>query len=731
MFFPRLLNHRILVITLFAVITGICLFQLPKLKVNNELDIWIGSNQTEYDAYQEYIRQFGVDESIILLLHSDSIFTSRFLKKLRMLTDTIQSVPGVSEVNALTTLSLPVQSLAGFYEVPLVPDEPVNSKRIQRKALKYNILRDHLISADGKTTAVEIQLQDTRQMDVILGSVEESARKTMGNMAMVVPFGVVPMKSEINRLSTSEAAIFLSLAIVIMLILTWIIFRRFLLSGIMILVAVSSIVWVLGLMAALGITLNILLSSMPLILLVISIAFSVHIIAAATGPGRSDLDRKGAVVQACSHIFRNSFFSAITTAAALLVFTITPIEPLRHFGLFAGIGVMVAFGINFTVIPVLLSWLNIPKLHLKQTSQWSQVLLFFDRLSARYSKPVFIASGLLLVFAVTGILRLEVNTDQKSYLKRDNPLRINTELAEKWLDGIVPVEIIFHIEKGLFSDFSRYDRKFSEVEDLLAGISAIKSWQSYRMLADDFFPAEEGFASAFYLTPEIVKESKALRRFVSDDGKTVRITVKTGWITDNQILELVDSLETRIGTVMAGDSVSVHCTGAMPIFALMGKRLVTSQIQSVALAFLVILGVFLMIYRKPGWSLLAMIPNILPVAVTLGIMGYLKVPVDVATVLITSVSFGIAVDDTIHFTNTFRNFRLENPPSPAVSRTFSATGKPLVVTTLLLVAGFLVLVFSSYRPLFYLGLFLAINLVLALLFDLILLPALLRLRKKL
>ncbi len=731
MFFRKILNHRILVITLFAVITGICLFQLPKLKVNNELDIWIGNNQTEYNVYQEYIRQFGVDESIILLLHSDSIFTTGFLQKLRLLADTIQSVPGVSEVNALTTLSLPVQSLAGYYEVPLVPDEPVNPDRIKRKALKYRILRDHLISADGKTTAIEVQLVDTRQMDVILGAVEEAARKTMSDAAQVVPFGVVPMKSEINRLSTSEAAIFLSLAIVIMLILTWIIFRRFFLSGIMILVAVSSIVWVLGLMAALGITLNILLSSMPLILLVISIAFSVHIIAAATGPGRSDPDRKGAVVQACSHIFRNSLFSAITTIAALLVFTLTPIEPLRHFGLFAGIGVMVAFVISFTVIPVLLSWWNIPQHHLNHSSQWSQVFSFFDRLSARFYKPVFVASGLLLALAVTGILRLEVNTDQKSYLKRDNPLRINTELADQWLSGIVPVELIFHIEEGIYTDFSRYDLKFSEVEDLLAGIPAVKSWQSYRMLADDFFPAEEGFASAFFLTPEVVKESKALRRFVSEDGKTVRITVKTAWITDNQILELVDALETRIGTVMASDSVSVHCTGAMPIFALMGKRLVTSQIQSIALAFLVILGVFMLIYRKPGWSLLAMIPNMLPVAVTLGIMGYLKVPVDVATVLITSVSFGIAVDDTIHFTNTFKRFRLQNPPNRSITLAFGTVGKPLLVTTLLLVSGFIVLAFSSYRPLIFLGLFLSLNLLLALLFDLILLPALLRFRKKL
>ncbi|HRZ42958.1 MAG TPA: MMPL family transporter [Bacteroidales bacterium] len=728
MFF--LLKHKTLVIIVFALITAVSLWQMTKLRVNNELDIWIGRNGAEYDVYQEYIKQFGLDESIILLIRSDSIFTTRFLQGLRGFTDSLQTIPGVSEVTALTTVAIPVQSLAGVYEVPLVPDPPLNPEKVRLKAMKYRSLKDHLVSADGKTTAIEIQLHSTQQMDSVLKAVETLAERNRKGLGSIVPFGIVPVKSEINRLSTSEAALFFSLAILIMLTLTWLFFRRFLLALIPVAIALVTIVWVLGLMASCGVTLNILLSSMPLILLVISIAYSIHYISAASVLQNQTTDRRELAVSAFSAIFRNSLFSALTTMVAMLVFTITAITPLRHFGLFAGIGVALAFIITFSILPIVYAVWKMPVIPENHSMAWTRLFGRLDRFTRQYRVFVFVACALLLVFAVFGISRLEVNTDQKTYLKRNNPLRIQTEQAEQWMSGIVPVELIIHLDAGLFSDFQHYNEEFRKIEEILGTNPDVQSWQSYRLLLDDFFPEEGALFSSFSLTPEMVQDNMALQRFISCDGKTVRITVKTGWKSDNQILEFVRNLEEQVHEVMATDQVSVQCTGAMPVFAMMGKRLVRSQILSIFGAFVLIFILFVFIYKNAGWSLLAMIPNVLPVAITLGVMGFLHISVDVATVLITSVSFGIAVDDTIHFTNTFRNLRRSLPAAEAVTRSFHHIGRPLVITSLLLMAGFLVLAFSDYRPLIFLGVFISLNLLLALLFDLILVPVLLHSREK-
>jgi hypothetical protein len=125
-----------------------------------------------------------------------------------------------------------------------------------------------------------------------------------------------------------------------------------------------------------------------------------------------------------------------------------------------------------------------------------------------------------------------------------------------------------------------------------------------------------------------------------------------------------------------------------------------------------------------------LIPNIIPVAATLGIMGFLKIPLDVATVLIASVSFGIAVDDTIHFVCTNKEFMLENDIYKSIDKTFSSIGKALIATSLLLVAGFIIMIFSSYRPLAFMGVFISVNVLLALICDLIVLPAILLYGKK-
>jgi uncharacterized protein len=718
-----LIRRKYLIIIAFTLITILSILSAVRIRVDNDIEIWIGNNGKEFTVYRNFTRIFGSDENIILLVHSDSLFTADFLKDLHNLTDTLKSVKGVKQITSLCSIQLPVISIDGAYEVPLIPQSVNNPGRIKNKILKYASINGHLISPDGKTTAVAIDIADPSEAKNILNTARNLTNDCLGNGIEVVEYGIIPVKTEIDRLSVSEAEIFLTLAVVFMFILTWLIYGRFRLAIIPISAALVSILWTLGLMSSFGVTLNILLSSMPLIMLVISIAFSVHFVSAMAEQAEMGNHGETAVLKSFRKIFKNSFFSALTTIVAMLVFCGSPIIPLSHFGIFAAIGVAFSFIITFSLLPVIFVFVKIPEPERRPKLQWNGIAERISMFISGYSRMILGAGLLLLIFAVVGILQLRVNTDQKTYLKRHNPVRCGIEKAQIWFSGIIPFNVIITADKSLFED--GMEELPEKVDSLFGQCPEVKSWQSLQLFKEDYLRSNLSAFSSFYIDSQIVASSGMLSQFITPDGKTMRMIVKTGWMGDNQILEFKHSLEEKFAVLLKDTPAKVEITGAIPLFAVMGRKLVNSQISSIIWSFLLIFLIFLILYRKVKWALLAMIPNVIPVLVTLGVMGFTGIPVDVATVLIASVSFGIAVDDTIHFTGTFRLFRKNYQAQDSMSLALKNIGKPLVITSFMLISGFLLLTMSAYRPLIFLGSLISLNLFLALLCDILLMPSLL------
>jgi predicted RND superfamily exporter protein len=438
---------------------------------------------------------------------------------------------------------------------------------------------------------------------------------------------------------------------------------------------------------------------------------------------RSGIHGSEAVHGVLKHILRNCFFSAFTTAAALGVFSLSAITPLRHFGIFASIGVLIAFVVTFTLLPAIYTQAKIRPRPVRKRDPMTILFPSLWQFVQRHTRNIFALSLLILVLSIIGIARLQFNTDQETYLKKHHPVRVNNQKVGSWFDGFVPMELVFHIHEGFFSDPAKHLALFEKVERVLEHTPEIKSWQSPVQLFHDVALDNKALFRIEALDSSVLEQHQVLGHFLSKDGKTLRITVKTRWMSDNEILLLMNRVEKGMAEVLRKEQIDFHFTGAMPVFALMGRRLVDSQVQSVVGAFLLILGAFLVLYRNLRWALLSLIPNILPVAGTLGLMGFLNIPVDVVTVLITSVSFGIAIDDTIHFMSNYREQLSSGKPEDAILNTYQKIGKPLITTSFLLICGFIMLMFSSYRPLIFLGTFISLNILLALIYDLILLPA--------
>ncbi|MCU0461850.1 MAG: MMPL family transporter [Bacteroidales bacterium] len=721
-----IIRNRIYILILIFIITAVSLTQLKKLRVFNDLTIWIDRSSDEYSKYREFIRDFGNDESIILLYHSDSLSTNSHLKLNYQITDSLKAIKGVKNVISLSTIKIPSSSVAGPAMVPLLPKATSHPERLKNRLLSYRTYADFVISGDFKTTSFTIIPDSSSVKSDVLARVKGVAGNISGSNGEFVIYGIVPLKEELFKLSGKESKTFLLITIIILLLFNYLLFRRLRESILPLFIALLSICWTLGLMSALGISLNIVISVLPLILLVISIANTIHFISGQIVANEKLNNKNKAVIHNFCNIFVKCFYSSFTTAIALFAFTITSIIPLKHFGLFASIGVMLSFILTFVLLPVIYSYSEIKP----GKSVFNSIPALrnhnYAEIISSNRKSIYLFSLVIFTLSVIGITKLRVNTDQVTYFKKDHPVRVASGKAEKWFSGVIPFELVFNLDTSILKYPETYFQQLYRFEDKLAELPEIKSWQSVITILDDYGMIKNKSLSLPGGIRQVSdKSASLLSRFVSEDGKSLRTTIKTSWINDKEELELMRKIETVMEEVFRGSGVKCHFTGSVPVFAHLSNRLVNSQVRSFIFTFIIIFCVFLILYKKIRIALLCLIPNILPVACTIGIMGFLKIPLDVATVLIASVSFGMAVDDTIHFVSTYKENLQVNNNITAINNTFSAIGKPIIATSLLLIGGFIVMIFSSYRPIAFMGVFISVNVLLALLYDIILLPSLL------
>jgi predicted RND superfamily exporter protein len=220
-----------------------------------------------------------------------------------------------------------------------------------------------------------------------------------------------------------------------------------------------------------------------------------------------------------------------------------------------------------------------------------------------------------------------------------------------------------------------------------------------------------------------------LNYFISPNKDRFRLIVKTKYINNQQLAGLLPKIEQKANTVFKQINTPHYITGTAVLFGILSNDLLQSQILSLIFSFLIVLLVFMIVFRKAKYFISGILPNILPVISSIGIMGFLGIHMDVGTILIASISLGVAVDDTVYLLISFKNSVSKYPHKNSIKRSFNEVWQPLVITTLILSLGFLLLVFSSYTPIIYLGLFVSLNFVFALIYDFLLLPALLILFK--
>lgn len=742
----RRLTARNAWITLFllAVISACAAFALRQVRVDYDFEKFFPKNDPELDRYMAFRERFGYDNDFLLfgIERADGVFDRELLVRVDSLAMRLGRLPLVMKVLSPTRMAEPIVTPFGVFETPYMRIGSdtllaVDSARIWNDPR----MKDFFFSDDGKAMLVALNAEpglSKEKCDHLLADVRRTLVETgLGDTRIV---GRIVGQDHYIVTMVTETLFFLGASIALLAVFLWFGFRSG--YGVVVPIAVVglAILWQVGFMTALGKPLGILTMLLPTILFVVGMSDVVHILECYLEEIRNGVPRTRAIAVTYSEVGLPTFLTAITSGIGFATLGTASIPPLQEFGLYTAIGVLVAFTLAFTLLPALLV-LTPPHKLLPRTdrgSPWDGRLPSLFRWTLRNRRRVLLAFGIISVLGIVGASRIRVNNFLLEDLPRHDPLKEGFVWFEETFGGVRPFEMELTTTDSTRSlwDLAAL-QEIEKVQSFVDSTYEVDGISSPVTVMYSLNKAFNGGAPSYYRLPDdstecarMAKRAKLLGKqllgsIVSADGRTARLSGRRvdegGAVHKVKNAELQQFIAQQVDT----NVVRFHQTGMAYLIDRNNETLSTQLVRGMGLAVLLTALIMLWFFRDWRMVLVALIPNLVPLLFIAGVMGVLGIDLKVSTAIIFTISFGIAEDDTIHMLASLRqNLRQGLSPAYALKRTYLRTGKAVTVTSLMLLSGFITLIFSDFASVYYMGILITLTLAFAFVAELLLLPAL-------
>jgi len=777
---------RWVVLLLMLSVAGGIASQMLWLTTDTSNESFLRTDDPILCAYNDFREQFGRDELIIIAIQPPNVFDLNFLKRLKALHEEIEAkVPHVNEITSLVN----ARNTRGDRDQLIVEDLlekwPQNKDALmvlKKRVMSNPLYINRLISEDGRFTTILIQTNsfsgEDNNLDFTTGF--DDAEKPSKNSSEDEPVFltekentavVMSVNKIVNRYQTDnfrlylagspvvttmvkismkkDMMLFIILAVLAIGLCLCLMFRR--LSGVALplLIVLLVLTSTLGLMSLMGTPVTTLTMVLPSFILAVGVGYSVHILALFYRYLDKSGKKEDSIVHAMGHSGLAIVMTSLTTAAGLASFSTAEVASVAELGIFAGLGVMLAFLYTITLIPALLAIIPIKAKSRPQVDRplFDRLLDWVTDFSTGHSRAIVAVSAALIIFSLVAATQLHFSHDVLKWQPETSPVRIATQKINDELKGSVTLEIVLDTgrENGLYDPviLKKLDRLAKEIEEIEQGDLFVGMASSVADILKEIHQALNENQPEFYSIPDnpklIPQEFLLFENSGSDDLEDVidsrfqiaRFTIKVPWLDALEYAPFMENIDARFRAAF-GQNADITITGLMTLFC----RTLNAAILSMGKSYLIAAGVItimmILLIGSLKIGLISMFPNLAPIFVTMGIMGLFGLPLDMFTMLIGSIAIGMVVDDTIHFMHNFRRYYNETGDvTEAIRQTLQTTGRAMLVTSVVLSIGFFVLMFASMNNVFYFGMLTGITIFLALLADFLLAPALLTLAIKL
>lgn len=731
-------KYRYLILGFTVLLLLFSATQIPKLRAVYDFESFFPQGDPTLKTFERYKEIFNADENFLMLgiPNEPSVFDTIFLKKIQKTTLEIAALPQMVQAQSLVTMKTMRKTPFGFREFDVLPINEATLANDSAEIMADKRAVGFFISEKSDVLTVMMELVPSISegaSDSLVTSIREiCAANEVGEYHIggdsFTKQNYVEMLEEENKT-------------MIPLFMGAVIFMLWLLYGSWFQVIVPTISVVVGLIilygyaATIGRYINLSTLMYPTIMLIVGMSDLIHLYTKYEIEIRKGFSKEKAILNSLTEIRFTLFITSLTTIIGFLTISQSSMPHVATFGWDGAVGVALAFLIAITFTPVVLYLLPVPKARQERMAffnvDWQKWLLKIFEIGQQKRKTILGVSALFLIIAVIGITKIDTNNYVLGAIDEETELRKDYSFFEEHLSGVRSFELFVELKNGHKADDLAVLKALDKLELFLETqptvgpiISPLTFYKSINEIRKGKYelPSNQSAIKVY----NRFSDTLGLQNYISLDKQSTRFTGKMKDVGRLKVKAFNTDLQTWAAANLPEEMCTLTMTGAPVLIDRNNELLIGQMLYSLGIAFLLISLIMAFLYRDVKMVIISLIPNVLPLIMVAGVMGWLGVELNGSVSIIFTLAFVIAVDDTIHFLSKFKKeVTLNGYTALALQNTIVETGKAIVMTSIILMSGYAVLFFSDFKEAWYHGVLICFTLFWAVLADLFLLPILL------
>lgn len=772
-------DHRWIILSVVSVITVFFGWQLRHFDIAHDPTDQIPKDDPETIVLDKFEDTFGKSEIVIVVIEAEDIFTTEILSYIQRVTDALEpaewefeegwqkdpdkhpktigeTIRSLTSLTNLTDYKIEDGQVETFPLIEKIPAAAEELKALRERVLANRIWVGQVISEDGTVAAINLDNNESVESIKARNTFVRQLREIIADPPEGVTIhltGFTPIMSDATFYLNRDVARFLWLTLLVMGALLLFIFGS--LRGVVIplFLILATVVWTLGLFFLVGEKLDLATVLMPTLISLICLSDVVHTLVHQRELSPSVQDKRELVIETMEHMTEVCFMTSITTAAGIGTLIVSDLQAIRQFGLWSCIGILIAYVLVVSLLPVLLMMFGRPKHRARITdpTETGRSGRFLNQIIAFTQRDrVWIWASVIVFVLVSALMikRIRIEAELSTYLPNSADSVMGLDLVDAKLSGVGNLQIVARGEDQVFTqpwalkeieeihEFASKQKDVATVVSLVPIIKGYHRMQNENDPAMEVIPDDEFLIADYLIQIESSVIGERLHEIVTlfdEDGPedqswydTTRIAIQMRSMNSADQLELLEKIDAFIAK-NSDERLTIQTTGRAKMFASQVQALVEGQMKSLVWTIVLITLVLMFHFRSVKAALVSLLPNAIPVLLPLAVMGMSKIHLNISTSMVSCLAVGLAVDNAIHFLARYRREAKEGKDIGAALRiAVQSSGRAVIFVTLVIVGGFAIYLGSSFEPNRNFGMLVGLAMIGAAVADLVLLPFFIR-----
>jgi uncharacterized protein len=745
------LRYRWLIIILSLILVALAATGVKNIYFTTNYRVFFSEDNPQLLEFEALENTYVQNDNVFFVLEpaDGKVFTKETLSAVEYLTERAWQIPFSNRVDSITNFQYTEAEEDDLIVRDLVEEASSYSheqlQQVKQISLNEPLLHNRLITDKSNVTGINVNVQLPRiNEDVETPAVVDFSRQLAKEFEATYPeikvriSGMVMMNNAFSESAKADIGNLVPISFALMLLILAILVGGITGTFCTLLVIACSIMVAMGIGGYIGFPISPPSATFPTIVLTIAIANCVHILVTFLHDMRLGMSKHDALIESLRVNLQPVFLASLTTAIGFLMMNFSDVPPFRHLGNFVAIGVVTSFIMSVTFLPALISLLPVKVKERKD--EHDKIMEAFGDFVVRKRTPLFWGMSALILLLLTGLPRNDLNDVFVHYFDETIDFRADSDFTTENLTGVYNIEYSLDSGEpggisnpGYLNDVEAFSNWYRQQPEVLHvnSYTDISKRLNKNMHGDNQemykIPESRDLSAQYLLLYEMsLPYGLDLNNQINIDKSAIRLTTTLTTLSSNELISIEERADAWL-TKNAPHIKSGHGTGTSIMFAHIGQRNIISMLYATTLALVLISIVLIVALRSIKIGMISLIPNLAPAAMGFGLWGYMVGEIGSSLSVVSTMTLGIVVDDTVHFLSKYLRARREKNlnPEDAVRYAFATVGRALLITSIVLVAGFLVLATSAFELNSGMGLLTAIVIILALFADFLFLPPLL------